>query len=63
MAETALADYVTTARGKGASEWRILRHHVARNAAIPVVTVIATLAADILYLALDPRIRYAEHTA
>lgn len=110
VADCLVADYVITARGKGASPWRILRRHVARNASIPVVTVLATriptilgiqiplevffqypgignlawtaatgklsytflgavlivgtlavlssLAADVVYLVLDPRIRY-----
>ncbi|WP_113717244.1 ABC transporter permease [Arthrobacter dokdonensis] len=110
VAECLATDYATKARSIGASELRILVRHVARNAAIPVVTlaatrlpvifgvqvplevffnypgigslawqaatakqsytllgaallvgvlvVAATFAADILYLALDPRIRY-----
>jgi peptide/nickel transport system permease protein len=33
-------DYVRTARAKGASEARILRHHVLRNAMLPVVTML-----------------------
>jgi peptide/nickel transport system permease protein len=35
-------DYTRTARAKGVSEERILRHHVMRNALMPVVTVIGT---------------------
>lgn len=35
------ADYIRTARAKGASEKRILFHHAIRNALLPVVTLIA----------------------
>jgi peptide/nickel transport system permease protein len=34
------ADYVQTARAKGASPWRVLRAHVLRNALMPVVTML-----------------------
>ena len=34
-------DYVRTARAKGLTDWQVFRWHVARNAAIPVITVIA----------------------
>lgn len=34
-------DYVRTARAKGLGRWRILLHHVLRNALMPVITVIA----------------------
>jgi peptide/nickel transport system permease protein len=33
-------DYVRTARAKGAGSWRILRRHVARNALMPVVSML-----------------------
>ena len=33
-------DYVRTARAKGGSSVHVLRHHVLRNAAIPVVTLV-----------------------
>jgi peptide/nickel transport system permease protein len=33
-------DYVRTARAKGASEERVLRHHVLRNALLPVLTML-----------------------
>jgi peptide/nickel transport system permease protein len=33
-------DYVRTAKGKGAGEWRVVRHHVLRNALLPVVTML-----------------------
>jgi ABC-type dipeptide/oligopeptide/nickel transport system permease component len=35
------SDYVTTARAKGLTEWRIRLHHVLRNALAPSVTVLA----------------------
>jgi peptide/nickel transport system permease protein len=37
--ETLDEDYVRTARAKGASEWRVLRTHVLRNALLPIVTM------------------------
>jgi peptide/nickel transport system permease protein len=40
VVETFDQDYVRTARAKGASEWRILRSHVLRNAFLPVVTML-----------------------
>lgn len=42
MSEGLASDYAFKARSVGASEWRILTRHVARNAAIPVVTLAAT---------------------
>jgi peptide/nickel transport system permease protein len=38
--EVAQRDYVRTARSKGVRPWRILIHHVLRNALMPVVTVL-----------------------
>ncbi len=38
--ETLTEDYVRTARAKGASEARVLRRHVIRNALLPVVTIL-----------------------
>lgn len=110
MTEGLASDYALKARAVGASRWRIRTRHVARNAAIPLVTIAATripmifsievpleayfnypgignlawlaatgkqaytalgavlvvsvlvvactFAADILYLALDPRVHY-----
>ena len=40
LIETMRADYVRTARSKGLSEKRIMAGHIARNAAIPWVTVL-----------------------
>ena len=34
-------DYVRTARAKGLAEWRVLLRHALRNAAMPLVTVLA----------------------
>lgn len=41
-------DYVRTARGKGNSERRILLYHVLINSMMPVVTMLAMMAADVL---------------
>jgi peptide/nickel transport system permease protein len=38
--ETLTEDYVRTARSKGASEARVLRNHVIRNALLPIVTIL-----------------------
>ena len=38
--ETLSEDFVRTARAKGASEARVLRRHVVRNALLPVVTML-----------------------
>jgi peptide/nickel transport system permease protein len=38
--ETLDADFVQTARAKGASAWRVLRAHVLRNALLPMVTML-----------------------
>jgi peptide/nickel transport system permease protein len=38
--ETMHEDFVRTARAKGASEWRVLRAHVMRNAMLPIVTIL-----------------------
>jgi peptide/nickel transport system permease protein len=40
LIETMRSDYVRTARAKGLSENRIMADHIARNAAIPWVTVL-----------------------
>ena len=39
--ETLSEDYVTTARAKGLSDGRVLRHHALPNALLPTVTLIA----------------------
>ncbi len=38
--ENLVQDYVRTVRAKGASEWRVLFHHVLRNSLIPIITLI-----------------------
>ena len=40
--------HVTAAVGRGESPWFIIRHHVLRNASIPVLTLVATLTAYLL---------------
>lgn len=42
MGEALTSDYALKARAVGASRWRVLSRHAARNAAIPVVTLAAT---------------------
>ncbi len=41
-------DYVRTARAKGAGTWRLVTRHLARNTAIPVLTVAALELANLL---------------
>ncbi|KFI29508.1 peptide ABC transporter permease [Haematobacter missouriensis] len=41
-------EYVTTARVKGVAEWRIIWIHALRNAAVPLITVIALSYANLL---------------
>lgn len=41
MLEVLQADYIRTARAKGAGEWRVLFKHALRNAVIPVVSLAA----------------------
>ncbi len=41
LLETMDEDYVRTARAKGASEWRVLRKHILRNALLPVVAMLS----------------------
>lgn len=41
MLEVLEQDYVRTARSKGMTEWRIIVRHALKNAAIPLVTIIA----------------------
>lgn len=40
--------YITTAVARGDPPWRIVRHHVLRNASIPVVTVTSTFVGHLL---------------
>lgn len=41
-------DYVRTARSKGVPEWRIILVHALKNAAVPILTITALQAANIL---------------
>ena len=41
-------DYVRTARAKGNAEGRILVRHICKNTLLPVVTMLAMMAADML---------------
>lgn len=41
MLEVINSDYIRTARAKGLNEWRVVFLHALKNAAIPVVTVVA----------------------
>lgn len=42
LLEVAAKDYVRTARAKGAGELRVFAHHLLRNAALPIITVVGT---------------------
>ncbi len=48
MLEALGQDYVRTARAKGATEGRILRRHVLRNALLPVVTLACVQARQLI---------------
>lgn len=48
MLEVLTQDYIRTARAKGLSPFKIVVKHALRNALLPVVTVLGTLAASIL---------------
>ena len=48
MLETIRQDYVTTARAKGASEFRAIGIHAMKNAMIPIITVIGSRFASFL---------------
>lgn len=41
LMEVLPADYIRTARAKGASETRVVYHHALRNAMIPMITILA----------------------
>jgi len=42
------ADYIKTAKAKGLSEGQITRHHMMRNAILPIITILGPAAASIL---------------
>ena len=48
MLEVLNSDYVTTARAKGLSEWKVIGRHAFRNALLPLITV-STLRLPILF--------------
>lgn len=48
MLEVLTQDYIRTGRAKGLSPWKIVFKHALRNALMPVVTILGTLAAGIL---------------
>lgn len=48
MIEQLNQEYITAARIKGVSEWRVITHHALRNAAIPLITVVALSYASLL---------------
>jgi peptide/nickel transport system permease protein len=48
MLDCLQADYIRTARSKGLSEWRVVLVHALKNAAVPIVTITALQAANIL---------------
>lgn len=48
MLDALEADYVRTARSKGAPEWRVTLIHALKNAALPILTITALQAAMIL---------------
>jgi peptide/nickel transport system permease protein len=48
MLEILGEDYISTARAKGLSERRIMMHHAARNAMLPVVTSVALSTAGVV---------------
>jgi peptide/nickel transport system permease protein len=48
MLEALSADYVRTARAKGASEWSVILRHAFRNALMPIVTLVTILFGELL---------------
>ncbi|MFN0150220.1 MAG: ABC transporter permease [bacterium] len=42
LLDVAAKDYVRTARAKGAAQTRVFLHHLLRNAALPIITVVGT---------------------
>jgi len=48
MLDALEADYVRTARSKGAAEWRVTLLHALKNAAVPILTIVALQGANIL---------------
>ena len=48
MLELHNAEFIRTARAKGASEWRVTVHHALRNALLPLVTMVGLQVASLL---------------
>ncbi len=48
MLEVLNEPYILTARSKGLSEWRVMRHHVLRNAFIPILTIMLPMFTGIM---------------
>lgn len=48
MLEALSADYVRTARAKGAPEWSVILRHAFRNALMPIVTLVTILFGELL---------------
>lgn len=48
MLEALSADYVRTARAKGAPEWAVVLRHALRNALMPIVTLVTILFGELL---------------
>lgn len=48
MLEALRADYIRTARAKGAPEWSVILRHAFRNALMPIVTIVTILFGELL---------------
>lgn len=48
MLEVLNEPYILTARSKGIPEWRIIRHHVLKNALIPILTIMLPMFTGIM---------------
>ncbi|WP_298012293.1 ABC transporter permease [uncultured Castellaniella sp.] len=48
MLEALRADYIRTARAKGAPEWSVILRHALRNALMPIVTLVTILFGELL---------------
>ena len=48
LVEVMREDYVRTARAKGLADMRVLLHHALRNAALPVLTILGTILAQLI---------------
>jgi peptide/nickel transport system permease protein len=48
MLETLSQDYIRTARAKGVSDWTVITKHAARNASLPILTVLGSILGGLL---------------